>query len=320
MAFAVATASGSQVHADTQEDAIVARVGTQSITAGELARRMLSIPPFQLKSFGKTEEEIKRNFLERVLVRDLLLSQGAVDHKLDKDENVDERVRATMRSAMLQQIRIEVQASPISSEEVAKYYSDNADKFRAPERVAIWRILVASREEAASIIAEVKKDNSVKRWNDLAREKSLDKASNMRGGNLGYVDPDGKTSDAAIVVDKAVLDAVKNLKDAELGLEPVKEGDRWAVVWRRQTMKAINRSLEDEQAGIRQTLARQHAEEKLKAVLDKARADTVSNLSVELVDDVGVSAQGDLQAVKRPGVLPARKAAPGKPMPGHDHR
>ena len=51
----------------------------------------------------------------------------------------------------------------------------------ARPRVAIWRILVGSREEGVKVIDEVKKDNSVKRWTDLARERSLDKATNMRG-------------------------------------------------------------------------------------------------------------------------------------------
>lgn len=321
LAFTLATVSGSPVQADTPDEAVVARVGAQTITAGELTRRMLQIPPFQLKSFGKTEDEIKKNFLERVMVRDLLLARGSLDQKLDTQENVEDRVRATLRSAMLQQIRIEVQATPVSQEDVKKYYDENIEKFRAPERIAIWRILVEKKEDGAKIIEEVKKDNSVKKWSDLARDKSLDKATNMRGGNLGYVDPDGKTTDALIVVDKAVLDAAHALKDAELAPEPVKEGDKWAVVWRRQTMKAVSRSLEDEAPGIRQTLARQHVEERLKEVLEKARAEQVHDLKVEMVDDVGVTAQGDLQPLKRPGVLPARRSAPGKPQPaGHDHR
>lgn len=321
MAFVAATASGSRVHADPPpDDAIVARVGSQTVTAGELTRKILSIPPFQLKSFGKTEDEIKRNFLERVMVRDLLLSQGAADRKLDQEERVEERVRATLRAAMVQQVRLEVLAAQISDEEVAKYYKENEDKFRAPERIAIWRILTATREDALKVVEEVKKDNSVKRWNDLARERSLDKATSMRGGNLGFVGPDGKTTDAAMTVEAAVLDRVKRMKDGELALEPVKEGDRWAVVWRRQTMKAVDRPLDQEAPGIRQTIARQRVEERLKALVEKLRAENVVDLKIELADELSVSSQGDLQPVRRPGVLPVRKAVPVVPHPGHDHR
>lgn len=320
MAFFAGTMTGSPVHAEAPGDAVVARVGAETITAGELSRRIQSIPPFQLKMFGKSEEEIKRNFLERVLVRDLLLAQGAVDRKMDAEENVQDRVRATLRAAMVQQIRLEAIATPITDKDVEKYYNDNIDKYRAPERVALWRILVATREDAAKVLEELKKDGSVKRWNDLARERSLDKATSMRGGNLGYVSPDGKTTDAAIVADKALLDAAKKLKDAELGREPVQEGDRWAVLWKRQTMKPVERTLDQEAPGIRQTLARQRTEQKLEAILGGARKETVRDLNLELVDDIAVSAQGDLAPAKRPGVLPARRVPAGSPQPAHDHR
>lgn len=312
--------TGSPVRAEAPGDAVVARVGAETITAGELSRRIQSIPPFQLKMFGKSEEEIKRNFLERVLVRDLLLAQGAVDRKMDAEENVQDRVRATLRAAMVQQIRLEAIATPITDKDVEKYYNDNIDKYRAPERVALWRILVATREDAAKVLEELKKDGSVKRWNDLARERSLDKATSMRGGNLGYVSPDGKTTDAAIVADKALLDAAKKLKDAELGREPVQEGDRWAVLWKRQTMKSVERALDQEAPGIRQTLARQRTEQKLEAILGGARKESVRDLNLELVDDIAVSAQGDLAPAKRPGVLPARRVPAGSPQPAHDHR
>jgi peptidyl-prolyl cis-trans isomerase C len=319
MAFAAATVSGGSVRADAPDEAIVARVGSQTVTAGELSRRISSIPPFQLKTFGKTEDEIKRNFLERVIVRDLLLAQGAVDQKLDQQENVEERVRATMRSAMVQTIRIESAGAPITDAEVAQFYKDNADKFHAPVRIALWRILVATKEDAVKIIEEMKKDGSVKHWNDLARERSQDKSTNLRGGNLGYVDPEGKTADVAIVVDKAIVEAAASLKDGEPAAAPVKEGEKWAVVWRRQTMAAVDRSLDSEAAGIRQTLARQRAEAKLKELIDHATGERVRDVNLELVDDVTVSAQGDLQPARRPGLLPARRLAPGQPAP-HDHR
>lgn len=320
MAFAAATMSGTTAEADAPKDAIVARVGSQVITAGELERRLLAIPPFQLRMFGKTEDEIKRNYLERVMVRDLLLAQGAIDQKLDAQENVEERVRATLRSVMVQQVRLDAQATPVTDADVEKYYKDNADKFHAPERIAVWRILVASKDDALKIVAELKKDGSVKKWKDLARDKSLDKATNMQGGNLGFVGPDGKTADGALQVDRAVLDLVKVLKDGELAPDPVKEGERWAIVWRRQTAKAVDRSLEQEAPGIRQTIARMRTEERLKSLLAKGREDRVKDLSMELVDELTVSAQGDLTPMKRPGVLGTRKAAPGLPQPGHDHR
>ncbi|MBK8251787.1 MAG: peptidyl-prolyl cis-trans isomerase [Polyangiaceae bacterium] len=299
----------------------MARVGNRVVTAGELSRRIQSLPPFQLRMFGRTEEEIKRNFLEMVMVRDLLLSQGAVDQKLDEKEEVRDRVRATLRTAMLQSMRLEAASTPVTDADVEKFYNDNIDKFRAPERIAIWRILVATQEEAAKVIDEMKKDGSVKHWNELAREKSLDKATNMRGGNLGYVAADGKTTEPALTVEPAIYEAAKALKDdLKMSPTPVKEGDKWAVIWRRQSMKAVERSLELEAPGIRQTIVHQRTEAKLKELRDSARNDRVRDVNLEMVDDVAVTSQGDLQPARRPGLLPSKRPSVGMPQPGHDHR
>ncbi len=56
----------------------------------------------------------------------------------------------------------------------------------------------------------------------------------MRGGNLGFVSPDGTTPEPGIEGERAVLDAVAKLKDTQIGPEPVNDGNRWVVVWRRQ--------------------------------------------------------------------------------------
>ncbi len=66
---------GHGVQADTSP--IVAKVGARTVTAAELERRLAAVPPFQLRTFGNTPDEVKKNFLERVLVREALLSQGA---------------------------------------------------------------------------------------------------------------------------------------------------------------------------------------------------------------------------------------------------
>lgn len=322
IAFSLSTLGTSPVKADGLGDPIVARVGAKEIKLSELESKLLAVPAFQLRTFGKTEDEIRRNFLERVLVRDLLLAQGAVDAKLPESPDVNLSERAILRNAMLQQIRAEVMARPISDTEVKAYYEANLTKFQTPERVAIWRIVVATEADAKKVIEDLKKDGSVKRWADLARERSLDKATNMRGGNLGFVAPDGSTSESAVTVDKAILEAVARVKDAELVPDPVKEGDRWAVVWRRQTMKAVSRALEDEGLAIRQTIQRSETEAKLTAMLDDLHAHQVTDLKAELIEEVGVGPQGDLMPMKRPGVLPtSRKPASGPPQPnrGHDH-
>jgi peptidyl-prolyl cis-trans isomerase C len=325
VALLFATLPGSPVNAQAPSagsSEIVARVGSQVITAGDLERRLGSIPSFQLRAFGRNGEDIRRNFLERVLVRELLLSQAAAAEKLDQRPDVQDRIRGLLRSIVLGQVRLDTaKGSPVTDAEVKAYYDKNWSKFHSPPRYAVWRILTATREDAAAVIEAMKKDLSTKRWNDLAREKSLDKATAMRGGNLGFVAPDGTTSDPSIKVSVEIMNAAMAVKDGELVPEPVAEGPRFAVVWRRQTMKPVDRSLEQEAMAIRQILAHEKVDAEVKSVIGKLRETRLDEIHPELVDQIEVTSTGDLQPLRRPGTLPTSRrqsAAPPAPVPRPD--
>jgi peptidyl-prolyl cis-trans isomerase C len=311
LALFAAAWEGGAVHADVSP--VVARVGTQAITAADLERRMAAVPPFQLRSFGATPAEIRKSFLERVLVREALLAQGGEDRGLMDRPEVRDKIRGVLRSARLARLRAEV-GKP-KDEDVKAYYEKNAAKFHSPARIAIWQIAVAKREEAEAILADLKKDPTPKRWTELARDKSIDKATAMRGGNLGFVAPDGTTAEPGLRVSKAVLEAAEKVKDSELVPEPVKDGDRWAVVWRRQGMKAIDRPLELEAGAIKQILLHERTEAKIKETVAELRKQSLTEHAPELLEAIDITPQGDLTPVRRPGALPQIKRAPVNPVP-----
>ncbi|NUQ77919.1 MAG: peptidyl-prolyl cis-trans isomerase [Polyangiaceae bacterium] len=325
VALLFATFPGAAVNAQApspRSTEVLARVGSHVITVGDLERRLAGVPPFQLKAFGRNPDEVRKNFLERVLIRESLLSQAAIAEKLDQRADVQDRIRSVLRSIMLGSVRLDVaKGPPITDAEVKAYYDKNWAKFHAPARIAVWRILTATREEAAAVIQELKKDLSAKRWNELSREKSLDKATAMRSGNLGFVTPDGTTSDPSIKVPVEVMNAAMAVKDGELVPEPVAEGSRFAVVWRRQSMKPVERTLEQEAMAIRQILAHERVDGAVKSLLGKLRETHLAEHHPELVDQVEITSSGDLQPVRRPGTLPTSRrpsAAPPAPVPRPD--
>lgn len=308
IALAATVSASTSVRADAPGDAIVARVGDRVITVREVERRIAQVPPFQLRSFGRTPEEIRRQFVSSVLVRELLLSQGALAERLDARPEVEERIRDILRSAILGQIRRDTgTGSAVTDEEVRAYYEQNQERFRSPPRLALWRILVATRAEAEAILGDLGKDVTPKRWNEIARERSLDKATSMRGGNLGFVTPDGATAEPGLKVDPRLVEAASRVKDAEIVSEPVPEGERFAVVWRRQSMKAVNRTLEQEAPSIRQVIAHNKAEVRVKELLEQLRKQQLREHNPEYVDLIDISSTGDLQPVKRPGTLPSSR-------------
>ncbi|APR79397.1 Foldase protein PrsA precursor [Minicystis rosea] len=302
------------VQADTSP--VVAKVGARTITAAELERRLAMVPPFQLRGFGNGPDEIKKNFLERVLVREALLTQGAEARGLAEREDVKEKIRGVARSAMIAKLRAEVAQNEKPNEgDIRAYYEKNAAKFRTPARIGLWQIVVAKREEALDILAELKKDSTPKRWSELARERSLDRASNMRGGNYGFVLPDGTTNDPALKVSPEVLKAASAVKDAELVPEPVKDGDRWAVVWRRQSVAGVDRPVEMEMGSIRQILLHERTEAKIKETLAALRKSGVRENNPDLIEAVEVTGTGDITPVRRPGTMPSGKRPTASPTP-----
>jgi peptidyl-prolyl cis-trans isomerase C len=317
----VATVCHSVVFADAgapdDDAAIVAKVGTRSFTVGDVERRIATIPAFQLRYFGKSPEEIRRRFVEETLVKDELYITGAEAEKLTEVPEVAERIRGVLRTALINKITAEAAAAgPVTDEEVKAHYDANRSSYHAPPRVVLWRITVATKEEAQAIIEKVKTDVSPKNWNEIAREKSLDKATSMRGGNLGFVEPNGATSDPNLKIDTALVMAADKVKDGELVPEPIADDGKWSVIWRRQSMKAVDRSLEMETPQIRNLLMRQRTEKRIAEALAELRKKNVSDTNPDLLELLSVSGMGEVSPVKRPGTLPsARRPAAGSPVP-----
>jgi len=208
-------------------------------------------------------------------------------------------------------------AAKVSPEDVKRYYEANPARFHAPARVAIWRILVATKEEAASLLKELKADPTAKRWSEIAREKSLDAATRMRGGNLGFVAPDGTTPEPGLKADAAVVAAAGAAEDGKILPEPVPEGERWAVVWRRQSMKAVDRPLELEAASIEQVLTHERGEQRVTALLEKLRQDHLKGYEPALVDAIEIQPSGELAAGKRgPAASASPSGSPAAKRPG----
>jgi peptidyl-prolyl cis-trans isomerase C len=311
-ASAAASAAASSPPAASDE-LVVARVGKITLTAAQVNRRMAEVPPFRLRELGDSPEAIRRAFIDQVLVPELLLIQEAEARGLPQRPELAERIKGTLRSALLADLRKEAAETSVTEDDVKAFYQANIAKFVAPQKVALWRILVGTEAEAKAIIAEVGATPDPKKWAELARAKSTDKASAMRGGNLGLVEPDGETGQRGVKVDKALVEAAKAVKDGDLVPEPVREGDGFAVLWKRQTMRPVTRSLESERAGIRQLLAQERVQAVAAELLTRLRAE-VSEQHPEMTEVVTIDGQGDLSRALRPGALPRTKRA-GRPQP-----
>jgi peptidyl-prolyl cis-trans isomerase C len=304
----------AQPAADSAGSVVVVRVGELSMTLAEVEARIARSPNALLRGFGSDAASIRRGFIDRVLVPELLAASEARARGIHARPDVADRLRAVLRVALIDDVRVALGLDKnISEDEVRAYYRQNIDRFLSPERVAIWRILVDTELDAKALLTELGASPDPKKWSDLARERSVDKATHLRGGNLGFVNPDGTTTQAGVRVDAALLEAAKAVEDGALVPQPVREGSRWAVVWKRQTMRAVERPLELEERGIRTELTDAKLREALEKLVAQLRTELVSDRHPELVDSLSITKEGEIERARRPGVLPRvkRVARPG---------
>lgn len=295
---------------------VVARVGTHTITVADLERRIASIPPFQLKAFGSTPDEVRKEFLERVLIREELLSQAAEDRHLEQREDVRDRLRGVLRTVLLNHLRADVVLKThIEDADVKAYYDKNISKFHTPERYSVWMIATRKQEEAKEIIEDLKKDASPKHWTELTRLRSIDGASASRGGNVGFVQPDGTTQEPGVKLSPVLMEAVKRLSNTEISPTPVKDQDRWVILWRKETMAAVTRPLDVEAGSIRQMLMHMRVDARTKETIAALRKEYLGEHNPDLIDLFDITPQGDVTPVRRPGSLPQSRRMPAIPTP-----
>lgn len=255
----------------------IARVGSKTVSAAALTRRLARMPDFQRAALGDTPEALKRRVLDSELIPEFLYAEEAERLKLGEQPGFRKRQRELLRDALDRSLRRGTLAEkPVTAEDIRAYFEANRSRFETPQRLRVWRILVNDEAMAKKIIAECQGTTGVQRWSDFAREQSLDKATHLRNGDLGFIHPDGDTDTPTLRVDPSLFTAAAQLKDGELGLSPVKEGLHYAVLWRRGSLKPVVRTQLQEEGSIRQVLERQRLQAARDALLVELRSKYVS--------------------------------------------
>jgi hypothetical protein len=263
----------------------VVSAGKETADAAAVARALGRVPPFQLAALGKDDAARRRAVVERLLVPEL---QGAAEARargLADRPRVADRSRELLSRAMDAELARETaQSRPVTDAEVQAYFDQHRERFETPRRVRIWRIQVADEALAQKILKESQGPGGPKRWSDFARENSLDTATKLRDGDLGFVRPDGSTETPRVRVDPALFAAVDKLSDGELAPQPLPLHGGFAVVWRRGSLPPIQRTVTQEGPAIRTLLTRERLEQARTSLLEGLRKSSLSNLDTQLLE------------------------------------
>ncbi len=274
----------------------------ETIPQAEGERRWGLLSPGQRHALGPDEAAQKTAFAS-LLTDETLLAAEAKRLELPKKFSVAEGQRRILARAVIDHATASVgPASAIAYEDVAAYYEAHKSAYVAPERVQVWRILCKTEGEASALLAKVKATLSVQEWFALARDHSADAATKLRGGNLGFIDSTGVSDDAPVSADPGVVEAIRGVRDGAFVERLVPERGSFGIVWRRATLKAVSRSVEDAAPAIRGALWRERATKSEDAAVKKivANLSTVAHVdALSAIDDRVIQAHEEAKKARR---------------------
>ena len=275
----------------TEEEArrarVFATVGDVKITVGELEDNINARSPYARKRFE--DPKILRQFADD-RVKSEIFEQGAERLGYADDPDVVAFVDRTITQFFLRkEIEQAEQIEPIDEEQIATYYDEHPDEFRRPEMRRARHILVGSRREAKEIIAESEAGTN-KTFGAIAKQRSLDTETKLRGGDLLYFTKDGRTLGSAddAAVDAALVKAAFALeKKNDITQKPIDLGDgKWSVLQLTAIQPARVESLQDASNSIRRRLWREGRKAALDELLSDLRAELQPKTYPERLDAI----------------------------------
>ncbi|OPH51218.1 hypothetical protein BC351_34975 [Paenibacillus ferrarius] len=137
----------------------------------------------------------------------------------------------------------------ITDAQVDDYIRTHADEFKQETEYNILQIIVSTKDQANKVLAELAKGES---FATLARDRSLDDATNNTGGDLGWIEGDDP------FIAAPVLGAAKLLKVGEVS-KPVSMAQGFAIVKLKNKRDKANPDQSFIRENVRRELALQQA-------------------------------------------------------------
>jgi len=270
---------------------VFAKVGDAVITVGDLEDGINERSPYARKRFE--DPEIVRQYADERVKAELLL-QGAERLGYEDDPDVEAYLdRMILQLFMRREIEEAKPVESITDEEVAAYYDEHPEEFRRPEMRRAAHIVVGSREEASDLIQDLRAGASEK-FGTIAKQRSLDTETKLRGGDLLYFTKDGRavgTSEDAVVDPALVAAAFRLADEGDITGKPVDLGEgKWSVLRLTAIRPERVERLDDARNAIRRRMWREDRKEALEALVAKLRAELAPTVHGERVDPIVLEA------------------------------
>jgi peptidyl-prolyl cis-trans isomerase C len=217
---AEAPAPAASAPAETTKEYTILKVGSEEIKLSDVLDIWKGLfPGGAAPDFTTFDENIRQNVL-RGLVSERLIYQEAMKAGFDKNEEVKKRIEQMQKQLVMQGFIEDKAKALVTDAQLKAAYAEKekANKASPVEEVSARHILVEKEEDAKAIADELKKGGD---FDKIAKEKSTDKGSGARGGDLGWFTKDKMVPEFA--------DAAFKLKKGEISA-PVKSAFGWHVI------------------------------------------------------------------------------------------
>lgn len=174
--------SGALGQQTVPDDQVLAKIGTRTVTEGDL-KQMANAVPEKFRYYYQTPEG-RRQTLDYI-VNIYVLAAEAEKEGLDKSPD-SQKLLAFTRNDLLARMLLEkmTKDAPAPTDaEAKKYFEQNKAEFSTPESVKLRHVLVETEKEIKDVLARLKKGD---KFEDIASQVSIC-PSKVRGGDLDWM-------------------------------------------------------------------------------------------------------------------------------------
>jgi peptidyl-prolyl cis-trans isomerase C len=178
----------------TVKGTVIAKVNNIPITLEELNRYLdiynasldlrQDLTPEQKKAAKIDTREKKLDYLKSVLIRQAVFYQAALDHGLDRKQDIVDVLQRYRIAVLAQEMQNEIVKNlDVSSAEIEEAYKNNKNLFREPESRRVREIVTKTEDEAKQILIQLLQGQD---FISIAKTSSIaDSAKNA--GDLGFI-------------------------------------------------------------------------------------------------------------------------------------
>ncbi|HUK05755.1 MAG TPA: peptidylprolyl isomerase [Burkholderiales bacterium] len=211
---------------------------------------------------GTADSEALRMQAVEALIRNELLVQEANRTGLAKRPEMQQQIDLARRDVLANAMVGEyLRTHPISDAEVQKEY-EHAKSQTGDKEYHARHILVASEDEAKSVIADLKKGG---KFEEIAQKRSLDEGTRPKGGDLEWNVPGN--------FDKTFADAMIKLDKGKMTEAPVRTRFGYHVIQLEDVRPISFPKLEQVKPQIQQSLLNQRVDAYLRELRAKAKVE-----------------------------------------------